>query len=133
MDAIVIHFRTDLFDVSKETPNEINPIYGESVLNWLADKLRDQVSFPKPEPEDWGWSVNIDWHGHKYMLGAASDEDPNAGEHREWSIQILKHRSVVEKLLGNEKMSPADSFAEIVQQIIRTEPAFESFELDDAP
>jgi hypothetical protein len=55
MDATVLRFTTKLFDVTKERPNDINPIYGESLLLWLADKLKGQVAVPEPQTEDWGW------------------------------------------------------------------------------
>ena len=39
--AKVIHFTTDLFDISKEDENTINPIHGQSLLLWLNDKIHN--------------------------------------------------------------------------------------------
>ena len=41
--AHVIRFRTDKFDVSKERPNPINPIPGESLLLWLRERARSMI------------------------------------------------------------------------------------------
>jgi hypothetical protein len=43
MDAAVIRFTTKLFDVTKERPNDINSIYGVSLLLWLADKDDEEI------------------------------------------------------------------------------------------
>lgn len=123
MDETVVRFTTVLFDVSKEPPNDINPIYGESLLIWLAGKLKDKVSVPKPETEDWGWYVDVEWQGRQYMLGAsASDEEENG--RREWVLQIVKHRSLKEKLTGKEKITPDDACVQLLLRTLRAEPAF---------
>jgi hypothetical protein len=129
MDAAVVRFTTAMFDVSKERPNDINPIYGESLLVWLADALKDQVLVPRPESEDWGWYVDIEYHGRRYMLGtSASDEEENG--RREWVLQIVKHRSLTEKLTGKEKMTAADSCVQLLLRALRNEPAFTDVALD---
>jgi hypothetical protein len=123
MDAIVIRFTTSFFDVSKERPNDINPIYGESLLVWLAEKLKGQVAVPAPQTEDWGWYVDIDWGGRHYMLGASSDDYEIDGK-REWVLQVVKHRTLKERLLGKEKMSPQDECAAHLRQLLEREEAF---------
>jgi hypothetical protein len=49
MEAAVIRFTTALFDVSKERPNSIRPIFRESLLLWLTDKLRGRVALTSPD------------------------------------------------------------------------------------
>jgi len=62
----VIYFTTGKFDISKETPNRINPIPGESVLNWFREKLADtQYQTTEPETEDWGWYIYVTGNGAK--------------------------------------------------------------------
>ena len=51
----VLRFTTELFDVTKERRNDINPIYGESLLIWLAEQAKNSVAIPPPSTEDWGW------------------------------------------------------------------------------
>jgi hypothetical protein len=129
MDAAVIRFKTALFDVTKERPNTINPIFGESLLLWLGNKLEGRVTFPQPATEDWGWYVDVDWEGRFYMLGAsASDEEVN-GE-REWILQIVKHRSLKERLLGKEKMTGSDGCLHALLEILKREPSFSDVTVD---
>jgi len=128
MDATVIRFTTRLFDVTKERPNDINPIYGESLLLWLADTLKGQIVVPEPQAEDWGWYVDIDWKGRQYMLGAsASDEE---GGQREWVLQVMKHRTLKERLLGKEKMTAEDECAAHIHHLLTSEKAFSDVSVD---
>lgn len=126
--AIVIRFTTDLFDVSREHENPINPIYGESLLVWLGELIGSTHALTPPEAEDWGWYSMIDWHGRQYLLGSsASDEEDGQ---REWILQIEKMRSFSEKLLGREKMAPDDACAAYVQAQLAAEPAFRGLSRD---
>ena len=129
MDAIVIRFTTDLFDVTRERPNPINPIYGESLLRWLGDTLRDRVMVPQPEAEDWGWYVEIDWNGRGYLLGASASDEEGSGP-REWVLQIVKHRSLSERLLGRAKMALDDECARIIRERLEREPAYADVTVD---
>ena len=123
MDAAVIRFNTALFDVSKERPNPINPIHGESLLQWLAAKLSGRLSLTSPDTEDWGWYSTVEWNGRSYMLGSSASEEEADGV-REWILQIVKHRSAKERLLGQEKMTADDGCARLVLEVLRSEPAF---------
>ena len=138
MDATVVRFTTGLFDVANERPNDINPIHGESLLLWLAEKLKGQVAVPVPQAEDWGWYVDIDWKGRSYMLGAsASDEEENGQREwvlengqREWVLQIVKHRTLKERLLGQERMTAEDECAAYLRQLLEQERAFAGVSVD---
>ena len=123
MDAAVIRFNTAFFDVSKERPNPINPIPGESLLVWLAGKLDGRMTFTSPDTEDWGWYSIVDWHGRRYMLGSSASEEEVEGS-REWVMQIVKHRSVKERVLGQEKMTADDDCVRLLLDVLRSEPAF---------
>ena len=126
----VIRFRTTKFDVSKERPNPINPIPGESLLLWLRERARPDVAVSEPDAEDWGWYSSVEWKGRSYMLGSsASEEDRD----REWILQIEKHRSVTEKLLGRAKMSKDDECAKYFQRLLRSEATFEGVSVDPEP
>ena len=67
--TLVVRFNTTMFDVSRERPNPINPIPGESLLLWLKAHATTPVS--APEPEDWGWYADVVWEGRAYLLGRA--------------------------------------------------------------
>jgi hypothetical protein len=126
--AAVIRFTTSAFDVTREHPNPINPIYGESLLLWLAQQIKGRIAIARPEPEDWGWYADIDWNGRAYMLGAAAMDEENGA--REWVLQIIKHRTLKERLLGREKMRPGDECAEFFRKILEAEPRFTGVSLD---
>ena len=53
--ARVIRFMTDKFDVSKEPPNPINPIPGQSLLVRLRAQTQARTQLSEPDAEDWGW------------------------------------------------------------------------------
>ena len=128
MEATVIRFTTTLFDVTKEHPNEINPIYGESLLLWLAEKLKDHVVVPEPQTEDWGWYIEIDWKGRRYMLGASASDEENGA--REWVLQIVKHRSFKERLSGKEKLTELDECSAHIHRLLASEEAFSGVSID---
>lgn len=128
----VLRFYTTTFDVTKESPNPINPIPGESLLLWLIEKTRGSVEVSAADPEDWGWYSYAEWKGRKYLLGASASDEPEAGE-REWILQIDKHRSVKEKLLGRAKMSQDDECAQFFQGLIEKETTFRDVSVDPEP
>jgi hypothetical protein len=128
--AHVISFRTARFDVSKETRNPINPIAGEGVLNWLRPALeRAHYRTTAPSTEDWGWYVDVEGGGASYLVGASADaEDPNP--ERDWTIQVHKHRSLKDKLLGRHKMTPDDPLSALIERIVREDDSILQIEVD---
>ena len=127
--AAVIRFTTNAFDVTRERKNPINPIYGESLLLWLRQQTMGRIPMARPEPEDWGWYSDLEWNGRAYMLGAVSMDGEENGQ-REWVIQIVKHRTIKEKLLRRERMGPEDECAEFFRRILAAEPRFSDVSLD---
>jgi len=119
--ARVIRFTTDKFDVSKERPNPINPIPGESLLVWLRDRAQPRTQLTEPDAEDWGWYSYVDWDGRQYLIGASASDDE--GE-REWILQIDKQRTIKEKMLGREAMTADDECAHFFQTLLEAEAAF---------
>ena len=126
--AAVIRFTTNAFDITRERRNPINPIYGESLLLCLRQKTMGRIPIARPEPEDWGWYADIDWNGRSYMLGAAAMEEENG--RREWVLQVIKHRTIKERLLRRERMGPEDPCAEFFRRILAAEPLFSDVSLD---
>ena len=51
-------------------------------------------------------------------------------ERREWVLQIVKHRSLAEKLTGKEKMTTEDPCVQLLLQVLRNEPAFTDVALE---
>jgi hypothetical protein len=126
-----IAFKTAKFDTGKERPNPINPIAGESILNWLRDEVfHGKYPCTKPDYEDWGWYMNVSYHGRTYMVGGiAFDEDrDDAGLAIEWLVQIDKERSIRERLLGREKLDGNDPFVQEIFHALSEEASFADVE-----
>ncbi|MBY0508203.1 MAG: hypothetical protein K2X03_30090 [Bryobacteraceae bacterium] len=130
--ALVLRFYTRRFDVSKERPNPINPIPGESLLVWLVDQTKEKVELSAPHFEDWGWCSQLLWNGRRYLVAASASDEEEDGE-REWVLQIHKHRSTKEKLLGRATMDRDDECAEHLLRIIQMEPTFRDVSVDPEP
>jgi hypothetical protein len=120
---IAITFRTSKFDVSKETENQANQIYGESFLLWLKEIAKDRIELPEPDYEDWGWYSDVEWNGRVYMLGASSDDGST------WFFHITKQRTLKEKLFGKEKIDESDGCWNYLLSLIKSEPNFKEIEL----
>lgn len=113
-----IEFQTGIFDVSLEDENPVNPIYGQSLLNWIREKAGGKVEVPEPEYEDWGWYSYIEWNGRSYLLGASSDDGET------WILQMEKLRTFSEKLFGREKMDKDDEAWRYFTGLIEAQPEF---------
>ena len=131
--AHVISFRTALFDVSAETPNPINPLAGESAVRWVREKLaHTQYRASAPSTEDWGLYIDVDGNGASYLVGANTDAENPALE-RDWVIQVHKHRSLTDRLLGRNKMGPDDPLFALIENIVRTDEAFRQVSFEKEP
>lgn len=131
--AHVITFRTSKFDPSAETANPINPIAGESVLRWLSAQVRNAgYEATSPAAEDWGWYMDVSGDTGAYLVGASADAD-QPGPSVEWTIQIHKHRSVIDKLTGGNKMAADDPLAALVERIVRADPDMKDVDVEKAP
>jgi hypothetical protein len=130
----IITFKTSRFDVTQETPNESNALAGQSVLNWLRDELaKHQYESTVPGEEDWGWYIDVKGPGGSYLVGAcaeveyrdAEDEalsyDVAQNEVHDWTLQIHKHRTVMEKLLGKNKLAADDLLCAQVERFVQSD------------
>lgn len=128
--TIVIRFTTSMFSVETERTNPINPIPGESLLRWLQEKCRPHLCLTDPEPEDWGWYSNTELNGSRYMLGSSASEPENG--QREWVLQVVKHRSLKDKLLSRGKTTAEDPLVIKLQQALSSKPEFHSVQVESA-
>ena len=128
--AFVIAFRTARFDVSKESPNPINPIAGQSVLNWLRPALA-VATYRSTEPgtEDWGWYMDVEGPGGAYLVGASADADGGTTG-VEWVVQVHRARSMKDKLLGRNKLEPGDPLCSLIERLVRADNAMEVVSVD---
>ena len=128
--AFVIAFRTARFDVSTESPNPINPIAGESVLNWLRPVLVEAgYRSTQPGTEDWGWYMDVEGPGGVYLVGASADADDSTTD-LEWVVQVHRARSMKDKLLGRNKLEPGDPLCSLIERLVRADSAMELLSVD---
>jgi hypothetical protein len=128
--AFVISFRTARFDVSKETPNPINPIAGESVLNWLRAALAgEDYRSTAPGTEDWGWYMDVEGPAGAYLVGASAEAD-GATTDVEWVVQVHRARSMKDKLLGRNKLSAGDPLCSLIERLVRADTQIELLSVD---
>ena len=117
-----LRFKTTILNVEQERPNPFNPIPGESLLQWLAQRWSGDSPITEPFPEDWGWCSYTRWAGRRYMLGASCG-DPDEGV-REWLLQVVKIGSFAERVFGREKWQPSDACVLEIGRLLKSEPAF---------
>ena len=122
--AHLIEFKTDRFDPAREPPNPVNPIPGYSILAWLREHVLPGAT--EPDHEDWGWYIEVEWEGSRYLVGAICHEaeDGASGPERDWALQIHRHRSVMDKMLGRNRLQPDDPLVKRVVGALRAEPSF---------
>ena len=119
--AHLISFRTTKFNVRVEIPNPINPIAGQSVLNWLRAQLTNAgYAATEPGTEDWGWYMDVEADGASYLVGASADAESSSPT-VEWVVQVHKHRSITDKLLGRNQMATDDPLVTVVERIVRAD------------
>jgi hypothetical protein len=131
-DTKVIRFTTTIFNVEDERPNPINPIAGESLLGWLRERARPQFELTEPDAEDWGWYSSMSLRGRRYVVGASASDEEESGE-REWVLQIVKHRSFGEKVLGRGYMTEDDECLLFFKGLLEGEGRFKGVSVDPEP
>ena len=127
----VILFQSRLFDVSQEPENPNNQIFGKSLLEWLRDRVRGDLTMTAPDSEDWGWYSDVNWHGRSYMIGSNANESLDGNN--EWVLQVVKSRTIKERLLGQAKMSADDPCFSYFHGLIEQEPAFTDISVERGP
>jgi hypothetical protein len=104
-------FKTTYFDISKERKNPINPIYGLSLLEWLRTEFKGKIEISEPEAEDWGWYSELNYEGFRYQIGSHCEFETGDAPHQAqtWVFQVVKHRSLTDKILGRNKQEATDA------------------------
>lgn len=132
----LITFSTSQFNPAEEPENEFNQIAGYSVLKWLIEALGLSVMSTQPDSEDWGWYIDVEFNGQKYLVGASDflygDYANIESAPVEWVVQISKYRTLLEKITGKNKQTPLDTFSQLVESRIRENPQIQSVEVENA-
>ena len=119
--AHIVSFRTARFDVRAEEPNPINPIAGQSVLKWLRLELaKAGFSATEPATEDWGWYIDVQAEGSSYLVGASADVEGSTAD-VDWIIQVHRHRSLKDKVLGRNKMADDNPVTALIERLVRAD------------
>ena len=128
--AHLISFATEKFDISNEALNAINPIAGQSVLNWIRGKLAGTpYSGKEPATEDWGWYMDVEGEGATYLVGASGQPDRPPPD-MDWVIQVHRERSLKDKLTGKNKLADDDPFFALLESLVRNETSFRDVSID---
>jgi len=126
----LVGFRTSRFDVSAETPNPINPIAGQSVLGWLRGELeKARYSSTEPATEDWGWYIDVKGADASYLVGASAEVEGSTKD-VEWIIQVHKHRTFTDKVLGRNKLAADDPVVALIERLVRADPEIADVSVD---
>ena len=117
-----ITFETDRFNLSSEKENFINPCsFGEDVANWLKPLLESKnVNVSDIYQEDWGWEINCALENQEYYIGVGGISESEGSNQGEWRIMFTKKRSILESILGKNKLSSNDSLIHIIKDIINS-------------
>jgi len=117
-DRIEILFDSELFDIDTEPPNDINPIRGHAFLAWLAPRLvAAGYEVDGPNTEDWGWYLSVQGPPGRYMVGATAL--PFRGAVVDWSLQIVRARSIRERLRGEGRIGLEDPLVRWIESCVR--------------
>ena len=128
--AYLISFRTARFDVSKEAPNPINPIAGQSVLHWLREELsHNDYKVTEPDTEDWGWYIDVERGGVSYLVGASADADGRTPD-VEWIVQLHKSRSLKDRLFGRNLLAADDPLFALIEKLVRADSRIAEVSVD---
>lgn len=133
--ALLISFKTNRFDVTKETPNDINAFAGEGLFKWLRFELvKHQYTSTEPDTEDWGWYIDVTGPEVSYLVGATAEVEYKeeveedtlsydvAGDAiLDWTVQIYKHRTLMDKLFGKNEMLADDGLCAVIDGILRND------------
>lgn len=134
----LISFKTSRFDVTQETPNESNAFAGENVLRWLREELaQHQYESSVPGMEDWGWYIDVKGASSSYLVGASAEVeykddagaplsyDVSANAMLDWTLQIYKHRTLIERILGKNRMAADDPLCALIERILQSDSRLE--------
>ena len=109
MSYIHFTFATSAFgDPDEIRKQNVNEIEGNSLARWLSGELKSRgIDASEVWAEDHGWDFSIMHAGAKYLC-ACSREDGEGGP-AEAHVTLHKSRSVMDKMMGRNKLDPADA------------------------
>jgi hypothetical protein len=85
------------------------------------------------DPDDWGWYATLRCDGRAYTVGASGADEDEEGRRAavtEWTVQVEKHRTLREKLLGRARLDAADPCLRRIAAVLEREPGFAGLSAD---
>lgn len=70
--------------------------------------------------------------GASYLVGASADADSSSPD-IEWIVQVHRNRSLKDKLLGRNLMTPDDALSNLIEHIVRSKTAIRDVSVDRRP
>jgi hypothetical protein len=67
--------------------------------------------------------MDVEGHGASYLVGA-SGEPERPPPDVDWTIQVHRNRSLMDKLAGKNKLSGDDPLFDLIEKLVHAEPAF---------
>lgn len=110
---------TDFKDDPATLQRNVNGLGGHALACWLIAGLNKAGCRAGEDwPEDHGWDFSIEHEGATYLCVCCIEPDqPEAG-----TVIIDKHRSLMDRLLGRNKLAPDDRVTHTVERLLRTCP-----------
>ncbi|MCE3602188.1 hypothetical protein LXA47_00985 [Massilia sp. P8910] len=120
MVSVTCH--TDRFNLSVVGKDFMNDCcFGEDFSNWLVSAFRAVgVEAEVLCMEDFGWANTVRFGGSSYFVcvGGYSHQDSSRPNYGEWGVLLERRRTLIQKILGKNKMSATDPLVRIVEQIL---------------
>ena len=121
---IDITCKTDRFNLSVVGADFINDCcFAEDFSKWLVSALSEAgVDGDVICMEDFGWANQASYQGVSYLICVTgnSDEDPSRPNYGEWNVMLERSRTIAQKLLGKNKISPSDPIIDKVSGVLRS-------------
>ncbi|NHZ37816.1 hypothetical protein [Massilia rubra] len=124
---------TDRFNLSVVGDDFINECcYGEDFSRWLVASLESQaVEANVLCMEDFGWANTAKEAGNSYLMcvGGVADKGPDHPNRGQWRVMLERNRTLMDKILGKNKISAEDPLVKKVVQIL-TSAGFSQVEIE---
>lgn len=122
---ISVTCKTDRFNLSVVGEDFINDCcFGEDFSRHLVSALTAMgVEADVLCMEDFGWANLAKYEGASYLMcvGGLSDEDIRRPNYGEWRVILERHRTLIEKILGKNKLSASDPIVQKIKQVLMNE------------
>ncbi len=118
---IDIVFETPCFNLSEPKDDR----FGRDVLEWLSSKLElHGAQAGKKQLRSWGWEMEVYHGGTTYLVGVrgALRENPKCPNDGSWRMSVMKRRSILDHVLGKNRMSKTDPLLWMIESALQTEP-----------